>query len=356
MARYRRSLYSRRKVNIRRLAYYVLSGALLILIVFFISRSLINKPRQEQADKEENITTTAADAAPAKVPPAGITQQPQPQPQGEQAVSGESILNINQATTGPEEPINPEAAVLIAEANSLLDSEQIITARQKLNDILALRLNSKQRSDVKKILSTLADKWLFSKKVYYGDNLCDLYEVQSGDLLVNIAQQYKVPYEILIQINNLPSARDLRAGQAIKVIKGPFHAIIYRSAFTMDLYLQNTFVRSFPVGLGRHGKETPTGLWRVKKGGKLEKPTWTDPNGRTFHPDDPDYPLGSRWIGLDGIEGQARDRTGFAIHGTKDANTIGTQSSQGCIRLFNGDAILVYNLFAEGYSLIRVVD
>ena len=125
----------------------------------------------------------------------------------------------------------------------------------------------------------------------------------------------------------------------------------------MDLYLQDTFVRSFPVGLGKEGMETPSGLWLVKPDGKLIKPTWTDPiTGKTYKAHDPDYPLGSRWIGLEGLSGQARGRDGFAIHGTKDPNEIGKPSSQGCIRLHNGDAILFYDILMPGVSQIEVVD
>lgn len=125
----------------------------------------------------------------------------------------------------------------------------------------------------------------------------------------------------------------------------------------MDLYLQDTFVRSFPVGLGKPGMETPTGLWAVKADGKLIKPTWTNPmSGKRYEADDPDYPLGSRWIGLEGLKGDAVGRTGFAIHGTKVTKEIGTASSQGCIRLYDSDAILVYNLLVPLYSRVEIVE
>jgi lipoprotein-anchoring transpeptidase ErfK/SrfK len=166
-----------------------------------------------------------------------------------------------------------------------------------------------------------------------------------------------VPYEVLMEVNKISRPESLPAGETIKIINGPFHAKVYRSTFTMDVYLQNTFVRSFPVGLGKEGMETPTGLWRVKVGGKLEKPIWTNPlDGRRYYPEDPDYPLGSRWIGLEGLEGAAKDRTGFAIHGTKEPEQLGAAGSQGCIRLDNGAAILVYNLLFPGDSLVEVTD
>ncbi len=222
-------------------------------------------------------------------------------------------------------------------------------------------LNKKQRTGVKEQLTDLADKWLFDKTLYPDDKLCGSYKVKPGEILETIAKQYKVPWKILQGINKISRPEVLRAGETIKVVNGPFHARVDRSSFTLDLYLQDkTFVRSFRIGLGKPGHETPTGLWRVrsaKNGGKLEKPPWPDPDtGKMYYAEDPDYPLGSRWIGLDGLEGNAKDRTGFGIHGTKNPEQIGKADSRGCIRMYNGDVIMVYNLFVEGISTVRVVE
>jgi LysM repeat protein len=220
-------------------------------------------------------------------------------------------------------------------------------------------MSEQQRAFVKERLSELAEKWLFSRTIFPQDRLCGSYKVKPGELLSTIGKQFKVPYEILMEINKIDRPEALQTGETIKVINGPFHVRVYRSTFTMDLYLQNTFVRSFPVGLGKPGMETPTGLWAVKvgKGGKMIKPSWKDPiSGKTYEAEDEDYPLGSRWIGLEGIKGEAVGRTGFAIHGTKDPNQIGIAGSQGCIRLHNGNAILVYNLLEPGESRVEIVE
>jgi LysM repeat protein len=266
-----------------------------------------------------------------------------------------NVLDIPEPTAED----NPKVTELIAEAVALTDEKigKIIEARDRLNEALLLPISNQQRTFIKSQLAALADKWLFSRTILPDDKLCSSYTVKPGDLLKKIGEQFKVPYETLMQINNIRSPEALRAGETIKVINGPFHARVYRSTFTMDLFLQNTYVQSFPVGLGKPGMETPTGLWVVKPGGKLIKPVWTDPiTGKTYHPESTDYPLGSRWIGLEGIDGQAKDRTGFAIHGTKDSNEIGAAGSQGCIRLHNGDAILVYNLLTPGLSKVEVVE
>ena len=164
-------------------------------------------------------------------------------------------------------------------------------------------------------------------------------------------------FYICRNFNNIKSPKSLRAGAAIKVVRGPFNCKVSRSEFTLDLYLQDTFVRSYPIGLGKPGMETPTGLWVVKSGGKMVSPPWTDPDtGRTYSADDADYPLGTRWIGLDGIDGFAKGRTGFAIHGSNDASEIGTAISRGCVRMNNSDVELIYDLLKPGKSKVVVND
>jgi len=260
----------------------------------------------------------------------------------------------------PDVEANPEVAEVIAQATALLSEKpsRIIDAREKLNDALRMPMNIQQRTFVKDELSDLAKKWLLSNTIFPDDQLCGSYLVKSGDLLSTIGRRYKVPWEILKEINKISRPEALQAGEQIKVINGPFHAKVYRSTFTMDLYLQNeTFVRSFRVGLGKEETETPTGLWRVKSDGKLIKPPWPDPvTGKMYHPEDPDYPLGSRWIGLEGIKGNAKGRTGFGIHGTKDPEQIGTTGSRGCIRMHNGEVILIYNLLVPNLSTVEVVE
>jgi LysM repeat protein len=324
---------------------YAISALLVIVVVVALVYSL--GPFGENLTEPNNvlpdINVTEANEAPAPVPKPQVLPEP-------------NLPAIMPEPTG--EP-NSEAGELIVEARSLLAAKpgKIIEARDKFNEAFAMPMSPQQRAFVKEQLSSLANSWLFSKNVFSDDKLCTTYMVKSGDQLRAIGEQFKVPYEILMQINNISRPEVLQAGQTVKVINGPFHARIALSTFTMDLFLQDIYVRSFPAGLGKPGRETPTGQWVVKPGGKLIKPPWTDPDtGRRYHPEDPDYPLGSRWIGLDGVSGAAKGRTGFAIHGTKEPSQIGTAGSRGCIRLHNGDVILVYNLLMPGFSKVEVVE
>ncbi len=266
---------------------------------------------------------------------------------------------VEPVITPPSVSPNVEAANMIAKALALLKEQptKIIQVRDMLNPVLQMPLNAEQRSAVKKQLAELSDSWLFSRTVFRDDSLCENYVVKSGEVLENIGKRYKVPYEFIQTVNGISQPSSLRAGQTIKVVNGPFRVVVYRSTFTLDVYLQNTYVRSFKVTLGKTSTETPKGLWRVRSGGKQVKPVWTNPNtGKLVQPDDPEYPLGSRWIELEGLDENTKDKIGFGIHGTKEKEAIGTAASLGCIRLNNGEAILVYNMLVPIESLVEVAD
>jgi len=300
------------------------------------------------------VPAESAQAGALEVSPADKGEaEPSVSPSSEEKSAG----SLSAEAAAADASASPEVRALIEQAVEARKAGKIIRSRDLLNEALKMPMSEVLRDEIKRQLSLLAERWLFSREVLEGDTLTVWYQVKPGDLLVKISNQYKVPHEILMQINHISKPEALQAGQTIKVIRGPFHAVISRSRFTLDLYLQEQYIKTYKIGLGIPGRDTPTGLWRVKANDKLIRPTWTDPDtGRRYAADDPDYPLGSRWIGLEGLEGEAMGRTGFAIHGTKEPETIGTRSSRGCIRLFNGDVIELYNLLYGGQSLVRVED
>lgn len=320
--------FKRRQV----IVYY----AAIAIIVIIIAAGIFFRPAGKNADeKAANSPQTAQQA---------VSQQPGDTSSGQTKVDVAAVAN-------------PRVAALFKDAQDCIVSGKIITARNTLNDILNMSLDTFVRETVKKQLNDLAQNWLFSRTVHLGDDLCSSYKVQSGELLSQIAAKFKVPYQFLMKINNISSEKSLLADQVIKVVHGPFHAILYSSSFTMDLYLQNIYVKTYRVGLGKPGHETPIGLWKAKVGGKMVKPTWTDPEtGKTYHADDPDYPLGSGWIALEGTDSRTSGIEGIAFHGTNDETTIGTKSSRGCIRLYNGELVELYDMFEPGYSELRVVE
>ena len=311
--------------------YYAIAGAILVL-----AAALFFYPFKKASPKQ-----------PAESPAQTSANKVQSQPQVKQGLGAADANKL----------ANPRITAILQDAQRNISEGRTIAARDSLNDVLNMAMEDSLRQQAKKQMEGLANDWLFGRTVQLGDNLCSTYKIQSGDVLANIAANYKVPYQFLMKINNISSDKGLKVGQSMKVVHGPFHAVVYLSSFTMDLYLQNMYVKSYKIGTGKAGHETPPGSWRVKPGGKLIKPTWTDPEtGVVYHADDPNYPLGSGWIAIEGTDDRTRGIAGIAIHGTNDESTIGTKSSRGCIRLFNGELKEVYDMLEPSYSELRVVE
>jgi lipoprotein-anchoring transpeptidase ErfK/SrfK len=163
---------------------------------------------------------------------------------------------------------------------------------------------------------------------------------------------------LLERINQVKDTR-IWAGMNLKVIKGPFHAVVDKTDYLMDVYLNDdkgnkVFVATYPIGLGEQDS-TPIGTWRVRPGSKVTNPSWADPRtGKVFQPDDPDNPIGEYWIGLQGTSENTRDKQGYGIHGTTEAQSIGQQMSMGCIRMRADDLVWVYYMMVDGDSTVTI--
>ncbi len=328
--------------------FVILAVVVFAGLVFLLFRGRLSGPQ----DAVASDTTTVSPETDSGGPAAPMTAV------GTASEAGASV-GPGQSPADATSPQRPEVDAALAEAVNLIRSQpgDVIRARDKLNKLLQGETTPEQRRTIKDEMARLSKDWLFGPAAFPGDMLCDTYTVRRGDTLDVLGRRMKVPHEMLMQINNIQRPQALQSGRALKIIHGPFHVKVNRSAFTLDLYLQDMYVRSFKVGLGKPGYETPTGRWRVQEHGKLIRPPWTDPDtGRQYKSSDPDYPLGTRWIGLDGIDGLAKSRTGFAIHGTKDPDQIGTAGSRGCIRMYNDDVELMYNLLAPLSSQVDVAD
>jgi hypothetical protein len=102
------------------------------------------------------------------------------------------------------------------------------------------------------------------------------------------------------------------------------------------LFLGGVFVKEFRVGIGKTETPTPRGEFSVGK--KQENPDWY-PSGRgRVSAGDPKNELGSVWIHIQNDQ----HPTGYGIHGTNHADTVGSACSEGCVRLVNEDASEVY--------------
>jgi lipoprotein-anchoring transpeptidase ErfK/SrfK len=273
-------------------------------------------------------------------------------------VSAASFTNPATSTPTPAVSTQP-----LADAKAKLDAGHLLEARRILN--AALTGGKLQPADVasaKQMLNTINAQVVFSKRQFPEDEYAVIYTVKSGDRLQKIAAEHDVTSDLICHMNGISDPRKLRAGQTIKILKGPVCAIVSKKGFTIELYLNSpgdkgsVYITSFPVGLGKDDS-TPLGTWMVEPHNKIRKPTYYSPRGEgIITADDPANPLGGYWIGLTGIEGHAVDKKSYGIHGTIHPESIGKMESMGCIRLKNEDIGQVFDLLVESKSLIVVTD
>lgn len=165
------------------------------------------------------------------------------------------------------------------------------------------------------------------------------YTIQANDQLRVIANQYQLSWEYLARLNKTEPRR-IQLGQKLKVVKGPFGAIIDLQDFALTIHLQGYYVKRYDVGVGKDGS-SPLGKFSVLN--KVENPQYTGPDGRVIKGDDPQNPLGERWIDLG---------DSYGIHGTIDPDSIGKAASRGCIRLRDNDVIEVYDFLVKDSEVV----
>lgn len=208
-------------------------------------------------------------------------------------------------------------------------------------DIRELRELSEQywqqedlRTEVNPELKRLAEKIYFQPSNHYLPG----HKVQPGDQLRVIARNYDVPWQYLARLNRV-EPEQIRIGETLKVIQGPFHAVVDISDKTLTVHAHGYYVCSFPVATGRDNA-TPTGEFPVLN--KVENPTWYGPDA-VVSANDPNNPLGEHWIDLG---------NGYGVHGTINPDSIGQAVSNGCVRLRPDDVALVYDLLTTNSKVL----
>jgi LysM repeat protein len=307
----------------------------------------------------------ALKALPTYPGPGVTTPPPPPAPTPTNSASSSPPQTKHEAASAPAPGSGSPSDVpsAITTAKTKLGAGDPVTARAALDRALKnASATSSDRQSIRDQITAINEELIFSPKVVKGDSLVEIYSVQKGDSLVRIAQKQglAVDWRFLQRINGMSSPNRLTVGQKLKLVRGPFHAIVNKSDYRLDLYVGPpgepaswTFVRSFRVGLGE-GNGTPTGTFVVKKGSKLVNPPWVNPRtGERFDADNPKNPIGERWIGLEG-QGESAPYTGYGIHGTIDPDSIGQQRSMGCVRMAAQDVEVVYEMLTEEVSVVKI--
>ena len=273
------------------------------------------------------------------------------------------------------EKLSKEDAIKAYNKGVKLYTSNIIQSRNLLNKAYnSGKLSRTQQDDARKKLEIIAKRTVLSVRRYTNpkDKFTERYTFKPGDMLgsrfknrvitkkgVIARLNLNVPaYNIIWKINGLRSATQFRAGITYKMLKGPFHLVVYKKQCVADLYIQDLFLKRYKVAVGAPDMPTPEGFFNIEEKTRGKNSNYTkrykDGSCKVFYPGDAGYALGKGGFNmkLQGIHELGNNVTaneGIAIHGVKSSlqSSIGSPSSHGCIRMYDNDVSEIYGMFQK---------
>lgn len=179
-----------------------------------------------------------------------------------------------------------------------------------------------------------------------------LYKIKKDESLLEVARNFGLGYNEIVNANPdidpwVPETGRVVVLPTIWILPDAKDEGIVINLAEMRLYYYlnvrgNKLVRTFPIGIGSEGFDTPTGIYRIIE--KIENPEWHVPESiRKEKPQlplvvkpGPKNPLGSHAIRL--------SAPNYLIHGTNKPWGVGRRVSHGCIRLYPEDIPKLYAL------------
>ena len=174
------------------------------------------------------------------------------------------------------------------------------------------------------------------------------YTIKSGDTLSAIANRFGTTIEAIQKSNGLnPANPTIYPGKTLRIFTGKWHMLVSKKEFRLYLYDGDRLFKVYSVGVGRQGI-TPTGTFKIA--GKTVHPEWCY-NGKTIPYGNKENVLGTRWMALKPTGNTDMTLRGYGIHGTWKPESVGTECSNGCIRMRNEDVEELFSLLPYGTKI-----
>jgi LysM repeat protein len=225
-----------------------------------------------------------------------------------------------------------------------LDQKQFAEAHLELSRLLynSNQVPPEKKQEVLDLLDQLAGTVIYSR-----EHLLEApYVVRPGDTIEQIAQSYNIPWQLLANINGIRDPKSLQTGQELKVVRGPFDALVSLDGFEMTLMLAGRYAGRFAIGVGTDYTQLE-GSYVVSN--QTADPQYHAPDQTTVNAGDPRNPLGEFWIGLGQQPGQASP---IGIHGTNDPQNLHRTGGPGSIRLSDRDIRDAFGILSIGSRVV----
>jgi LysM repeat protein len=198
--------------------------------------------------------------------------------------------STTRSTPASPAPTTPTTPIGVPDSGSFAASWPAIQAALDRRDLkLAHQLLSKWHGNeslsptdtqkVETLLSQLAGTVIYSTE----HQLEPARVVKPGETLDSIAKEYNVPSQLLAKINGIPSTDQLKPGQQLKVIRGPFSAVVDLRRNELTLMVDDRYAGKFRISVPQ-GTMLTDGQWLVDQ--KLSGPAGSSAYATTPIPAD----------------------------------------------------------------------
>ncbi len=188
----------------------------------------------------------------------------------------------------------------------------------------------------------------------------ETYQVRKGESLIEIARRFDLGFNEIADAN--PDLDPFVPGTGAMVVIPRSWILPLVESYDgivvnipeMRLYYffpqgKSKVMRTFPIGIGDEGKDTPVGTFRVVQ--KILNPVWHVPPSIQRErpelpkaiPPGPENPLGSHALRL--------SLGDVLIHGTNRPFAVGRRVTHGCIRLYPEDIPKLFTMVPNGVKV-----
>lgn len=312
-----------------------------------------NVPPMAAAPSFEAVKSETADAVVATLPdlPPLPTLPPAPSTAPSVDVVADVVPPVMSAKTqaslptGASVPVTSEAQTQTSLFSATRTAVQAALDRGELSQALLLlsdwygdpSLSASETSEVNALLGQLAGSVIYSTE----HRLEPPYMVQAGERLETIAKKYEVPWQLLAKINGITSADQLQPGQELKVMRGPFSALIDISQRKMTLMLDRRYAGRFSLDIDT-SVTVEEGHWEVNQ--KLLTPANVSLPGTG-----PTTPSEERSLMLSSASGDASQVA--ILRGATATNSLAEPTGR-VLRMNPTDAADVFDILSLGSKVV----
>lgn len=186
-----------------------------------------------------------------------LAQQPAPQP--DRYGLGATVPTEGPLPQAAAAPVESTFTAAWPEIQAALDRGELARAHQLLSKWYGDNsLTTAEAEKVETLLGQLAGTVVYSTE----HQLEPAHAVKPGENLETVANSYNVPWKLLAKINGVPSVDAVQPGQKLKVVRGPFSAVVDVRRSQLTLLLDGRYAGKFPITVPT-GAAVTEGSWLV---------------------------------------------------------------------------------------------